>query len=103
MREIEVKPNRPIIFASPVNGVLYEMDILEFVVYVSMEVAEAQGLNIDPDTVSELTAEVAQSLSVAGWFTAGEYVSAWAANEAKDIDAEFMQLVQDMREEPGDA
>ena len=87
---------RRIIYAHS-DGKVYSMGIISFVVFQTARALRRSGLleeEITAELVAEHTPGCAQALSEDGWFTPDEYVAAWAAEEASDIDEEFRDLIE---------
>jgi len=77
------------------DGKIYDMSIPVFVTLQTARVLRRQGMStsdMTSEVISDGTASMALSLIEDGWFTEDEYVTAWAAEEALNLDDELKDV-----------
>jgi hypothetical protein len=90
VREIRPSGSRLVVYANPLDGKVYELDILSFVVLMTRNSLPPEAAS---DEVSRMSGPTALALSRAGWFTMDEYAQAWAAAELETIDDELRDMM----------
>jgi hypothetical protein len=85
---------RSLAYCDPYNGKVYMMPIMSFVVLQTMRfLADNDQDPGDPDNIADYSGEIAELLSLSGWFTEEEYLADMARSEAEDIDDELKDLL----------
>ncbi len=94
----EPQDGRKIVWAND-DGLLYEFDILSFVVLQTSRalVGDQTSDEVDIDDlttrVAESMGDMAMALVIDGWFTKDEYLGAFAAVAAQDLDDDIKGLL----------
>lgn len=88
----EAPEGRPITFANPQDGKLYDFSIGSFVTVQTVRMLTKDGVLATPQLVAQLMDDVAAALSADGWFTREEWQAAIAAEAVKNVDEELKNL-----------